>query len=211
MDKYEALDITDKSISMIDYNNNIQLIDIGLPSGNLWADRNIGADSPEQKGLYFAWGETDGFSVEHVKTKIRRFNWPSYKAKQIAADLMPEHDAARAYLGEYFHMPTKEDFEELLSNCYSTITYNYKGTKVTGRVLTSKINGNSIFLPAAGRCRCSSVYGVGEIGLYWSASCDLSLNAWGLFFYYRNPRLESVIKSCGRSVRAVYNSHNNLI
>lgn len=196
---------------MIENNNNIQLIDLGLPSGNLWADRNIGSDSPEQKGLYFAWGEIEGFTAEDVKTKVRRYNWSSYKAKEIAYDLIPENDAAHACLGENYHIPTKEDFEELLENCDSSITYNYKGTMVAGRVLTSKINGNSIFLPCTGRCAYSSLYDASEIGYYWSASFDLSSDPWVLFFYYSNPRLEIGINYFGLPVRAVYNSHNNLI
>lgn len=196
---------------MIENNNNIQLIDLGLPSGNLWADRNIGADSPEKKGLYFAWGEIEGFTAEDVKTKVRRYNWSSYKAKEIAYDLIPENDAAHACLGENYHIPTKEDFEELLENCDSTITYNFKGTMVAGRVLTSKTNGNSIFLPCTGRCAYSSLYDASEIGYYWSASFDLSSDAWVLFFYYSNPRLEIGINYFGLPVRAVFNSHNNLI
>lgn len=196
---------------MIDYKNNIQLIDLGLPSGNLWADRNIGAESPEQKGLYFAWGETVGYTAEQVNAKERIFSWSQYKAKETAADLIAENDAAHALLGEYYHIPTKEDFEELLAYCDSILTYAYKGKMVTGRIFTSKINGNSIFLPAAGRYVHSSLYGASEFGMYWSSTCDLISNAWVLFFYSRKPILDSGIRSCGRSVRAVYNSHNNFI
>ena len=196
---------------MIDYKNKIELIDLGLPSGNLWADRNIGADFPEQKGLYFAWGETVGFTAVQVNAKERRFTWSQYKAKEIYGNLTPEMDAARVLLGDNYHIPTKEDLEELLANCDSTLTYAYKGKMVTGRILTSKINGNSIFLPAAGRCVNSSLYGASEFGMYWSATCDLICNAWVLFFYSRKPILDSGIRSCGRSVRAVYNSHNNFI
>lgn len=196
---------------MIDYKNNIQLIDLGLPSGNLWADRNIGADSPEKKGLYFAWGETVGYTSEQVKAKERRFTWSTYKSKEIAADLIAENDAAHACLGEYYHIPTKEDFEELLAYCDSTLTYTYNGKMVNGRILTSKINGNSIFLPAAGRCSYSSLHGFCEYGSYWSSSRDLICNASVLFFYYQIPKLDSGLRSNGRTVRAVFNSHNNFI
>lgn len=196
---------------MIDYKNNIELIDLGLPSGNLWSDRNIGADAPEKNGLYFAWGEIEGYTALQVMAKERRFTWSQYKAKETASDLIAENDAAHALLGDYYHIPTKEDFEELLAYCDSTLTYAYKCKMVTGRILTSKINGNSIFLPAAGRCTYSSVYGVCEFGMYWSATSDLICNAWVLFFYSRKPILDSGIRSCGRSVRAVYNSHNNFI
>lgn len=196
---------------MIDYKNNIELIDLGLPSGNLWADRNIGAETPEKNGLYFAWGEIEGYTAVQVMAKERRFTWSQYKAKEIYGNLTPEMDAAKACLGEYYHIPTKEDFEELLAYCDSTLTYTYKCKMVTGRIFTSKINGNSIFLPAAGRYIHSSLYGSSEFGMYWSATCDLISNAWVLFFYTRKPILDSGIRSCGRSVRAVYNSHNNFI
>lgn len=196
---------------MIDFKNNIELIDLGLPSGNLWADRNIGADSPEQKGLYFAWGETVGYTAEQVNAKERRFTWSQYKAVDRYVKLTPEIDAARAYLGEYYNIPTKDDFEELLAYCESIITINYNGTMVSGRIFRSKINGNSIFLPAAGRCSFSSLQYVGEFGMYWSATCDLISNAWTLFFYSRPPRLDSGVRCFGRSVRAVFNSHNNFI
>lgn len=196
---------------MIDYKNNIELIDLGLPSGNLWADRNIGADSPEQKGLYFAWGETVGYTAEQVKAKERRFTWSQYKATERYGNLTSDIDAAKACLGEYYHIPTKDDFEELLAFCESIITINYNGTMVAGRILTSKINGNSIFLPAAGRCSFSSLQYVGESGMYWSSNCDLISNAWCLYFYSRPPRLDSGVRSFGRSVRAVFNSNNNLI
>lgn len=196
---------------MIDCKNNIELIDLGLPSGNLWADRNIGADAPEQKGLYFAWGEIEGYTAVQVKAKERRFTWSQYKAKEISADLIAENDAAYALLGEYYHIPTKEDFEELLAYCDSTFTYAYKGKMVTGRILTSKINGNSIFLPAAGRCSFSSLHGAWEFGMYWTSTSDLISNAWVLYFYSQKPILESGVRSFARSVRAVYNSHNNFI
>ena len=196
---------------MIDYKNSIELIDLGLPSGNLWADRNIGAESPEQKGLYFAWGETVGYTAEQVKSKERRFTWSQYKAVERYGKLTPEIDAARAYLGEYYNIPTKDDFEELLAYCESIITINYNCSMVAGRIFRSKINGNSIFLPAAGRCSFSSLKYAGEFGMYWSATCDLISNAWTLFFYSRPPRLDSGVRCFGRSVRAVYNSHNNFI
>lgn len=194
---------------MIDYKNNIELIDLGLPSGNLWADRNIGADSPEQNGLYFAWGETVGFTAEQVNAKERRFTWSQYKAAERYGKLTPEIDAARAYLGDYYNIPTKDDFEELLAYCESIITINYNGLMVSGRIFRSKINGNSIFLPAAGRCSFSSLQYEGEFGMYWSATSDLISNALTLFFYSRPPRLDSGLRIFGRSVRAVFNFHNN--
>ena len=55
-----------------------ELIDLGLPSGTLWMDRNIGASSPEDAGLYFAWGETQGYTADEVG-RTRKFIWKDYK------------------------------------------------------------------------------------------------------------------------------------
>ena len=76
--------------------NGHSFVDLGLPSGLLWADRNIGADLPEQAGLYFAWGETVGFTAEQVIAKERKFNKSSYKlrSKLIETDLSIKQDAA---------------------------------------------------------------------------------------------------------------------
>lgn len=185
-------------------NNNIQLVNLGLPSGTLWTDRNIGADSPEQVGLYYAWGETEGFTDEQVVAGVRSFNRSSYKAKEITADLTPEQDAARAYLGENFHMPTWEDFGELLANCKATWTDNYKGTKVSGHVFTSKTNGNSIFFPVAGFCCNSSVFG--SDGDYWSASWYSSSYAWGLDFNFGSQTMNNARRFYGQPVRGVCKS-----
>ena len=63
--------------------NGHALVDLGLPSGLLWATCNVGATSPAQTGLYFAWGETTGFTIEKCLLGVRKFNKSSYKAKKI--------------------------------------------------------------------------------------------------------------------------------
>ena len=185
-------------------------VDLGLPSGTLWADRNVGADAPEAYGDYFAWGETSPKSI---------YNWSTYKwcngsmytltkyctnsyygtvDNKTILDL--EDDAAYVNMGLEWRMPTHEEMQELLNNCTRTwITQNgVNGYKVTGP------NGNSIFLPAAG-WRQSSSLSAGSIGNYWSSSLAESIpyGAYGLYFesggydwgpFYREP---------GLSVRAV--------
>lgn len=185
-------------------NNNIQLVDLGLPSGNIWVDRNIGADSPEHAGLYFAWGETKGFTVEDVKFGVHSFNQASYKAKEIDDDLTPEQDAAHAYLGKNFYIPTKKDFKELLANCDATWTDNYKGTNVSGHIFTSKTNGNSIFFPASGNCSYSSVDNVGSYGYYWSASCEDAGCAYRFLFDNGGQSVYYGSRLYGFPVRGVY-------
>lgn len=185
--------------------NNIQLIDLGLPSGNLWCDRNIGAFVAEQVGLYFAWGESRGFTVEEINSKVRLFNKTSYKAKYISSDLSSIQDAARSYLGDNFHIPTKYDFNELLLNCNTTWTDNYEETKVSGYIFTSIKNGKSVFFPTTGFSFGPSVIFSREYGYYWSASFS---NANGVYFFVLDEVRVLVDSNCvrhfGLPIRAVF-------
>lgn len=139
-------------------------VDLGLPSGTLWANKNVGAASPEKGGLYFAWGEIVGYGSDANDGRL--FDWDSYKwdnfTKYCSASwvaelgmgivdnktiLDPEDDAATANWGENWRMPTYEEFKELLE--YTTnddATLNGE----SGRVYKSLTNGNSIFLPYTG-------------------------------------------------------------
>ena len=164
--------------------NGHEFVDLGLPSGTLWATCNVGATSPEQAGLYFAWGETTGYTAEQVISRKRAFDNNSYNIRptaSISTDLTLEEDAAHAYMGGNWRMPTKDEWRELIENTASTLVSNYMGKGVKGYLFTSKINKNSIFFPAAGFCDGSSVGGVGSDGSYWSASRN-SFSAWGLGF-----------------------------
>lgn len=157
----------------------VQAVDLGLPSGRLWADRNIGARSPEDVGLYFSWGNVEGvefgkdygFSEEHYN------DTPGAKLK---GDIDAEHDAATVNLGAPWHMPTEDDFVELVENCESEFcsVNGYRGYK-----FTSKINGKSIFFAASGIGDGSSWDFRGSGGFYWSASFVSARDARHLDFY----------------------------
>ena len=176
-------------------------VDLGLSVK--WAAGNIGAKNPEDYGLYFAWGETTGYTAEQVENGERVFYDASYTASAISADLTLEQDAARANLGGDWRMPTKAEYQELIDNCNAVWTENYNGTGVKGRIFTSKVNGNSVFLPAAGYCDNSGGSLVGEEGLYWSASWKSSPSALILEFYSDGQFLGFYQRSCGLSARAV--------
>ena len=128
-------------------------IDLGLPSGTLWATYNVGATKPTEYGDYFAWGETepkevydwntykyakasftDNFLEKWQLDSLTKYN--SGKKYPGAIDnltsLLPEDDAATANWGEKWRMPTKEEQEELYKNCYVVWTDNYNGTDVFG-------------------------------------------------------------------------------
>ena len=183
-------------------------VDLGLPSGLKWAAGNIGAKNPEDYGLYFAWGETTGYTAEQVTSGVREFSSSVYNAgsaASISTNLSPNdgNDAARANLGENWRMPTQAECNELIDNCTSTWTDDYNGTGVAGRLFTSKVNGNSVFFPAAGYCDDSSVNYRGSYGDYWSASWDSSSLAWYLSFLSGSANLDVEIRCCGQSVRGV--------
>ena len=153
-------------------------VDLGLPSGLLWADRNIGADAPEAFGLYFQWGDTEG----HAEGSGYNFSSTNYNSKglnNISADLALSQDAANAALGGSCRMPTRTEFQELYDNCTSEWTTE---NGVAGRRFTSKTNGNSIFFPAAGNYNGTSLGSRGTYGHYWSASFYGSSDAYYLRF-----------------------------
>lgn len=153
-------------------------VDLGLPSGTKWADRNVGAKLPEDTGLYFSWGNTDG----HEAGKDYDFDDDIYDdtpGAELDGDIDLAHDAARANLGEPWQMPTSAHFEELVDNCECEVcTLNgYRG-----RRFTSKINGNSIFMPFAGYISGTGLYNRGSNGGFWSASLCSAANGYNLYF-----------------------------
>ena len=143
-------------------------VDLGLPSGLLWATCNIGASEPWENGLYFSWGNVDG----HAKDSM--YDYESYASTPGASltDSIPvdaKYDAARAYFGGTWRMPTDAEFAELFRKRYTTnewVTQN----GVNGRRVTSKINGNSVFFPASGYCDGTSIDDEGGSGYCWTSS-----------------------------------------
>lgn len=139
-----------------------EYVDMGLPSGNKWATTNVGAAYPEDYGDYFSWGETET-KPEYASSVAWGQNFG-----EIAGD--KTKDAATANWGEKWITPSKADFEELLNNCDAHwITQNGK----EGVKFTSRVNGNSIFLPAAGYKffeRWALRSGSDKILDYWSST-----------------------------------------
>ncbi len=173
--------------------NNHGYVDLGLPSGLLWATCNVGANSPEEYGDYYAWGETS--------TKSEYSDDTYYYSSD--PDVLPlSRDAANANWGGDWRMPTKEEIEELLDEDNCTWTWS----KVAqGPIVTSKSNGNNIFLPAAGYRNNSSLNGAGTNGDYWSSSLLASYpySAYLLGFGSDDYFWGGYYRAFGRSVRAV--------
>ena len=183
--------------------NGHEFVNLGLPSGLLWATCNVGATSPEQTGLYFAFGETTGYSAEQVKKGERSFDSASYTAPSVSENLNLEQDAAHVNLGGNWRMPTKAECQELIDNTTQTWTNDYNGTGVAGKVFTSKVNGKSVFFPAAGLCYNSSVLNVGEQVSCWSASVSNYYDAWSLYLYSVSQTVYDFDKYYGFPVRGV--------
>ena len=180
------------NVSFVDEDSSVRYllkydyINLGLPSGLKWATCNVGATSPEEYGLYFAWGETTGYTIDDVTNGVRGFTKDEYNsgtAASISTNLTLEQDAAHVNLGGKWRMPSTDEFRELLDNCNVVLTDDYNGTGVKGSIFTSRVNGNSIFFPAAGYGYYSHMYDVGSVGKYWSAS-------WASSGYANSLRLE---------------------
>lgn len=139
-----------------------EYVDLGLPSGTLWATMNVGAEKPEDYGDYFAWGETKGYNGGK-----NTFNWNSYKYYDTSfktmtkyctksnygsidnkIELEMEDDAATVNWGVNWQMPSEEQFAELVNENYVTTTWT-KLNDIDGYLIVSKNNGNRIFLPGA--------------------------------------------------------------
>lgn len=153
-------------------------VDLGLPSGVKWADRNVGAKSPEETGLFFSWGNVEGMEIG----KVCDFSEEAYaetEGAKLKGDLDAAHDASTVNLGAPWRMPTDEEFQELYDNCdWEWTTENgYYGMR-----FTSKVNGESIFFAASGYGYGSSWNGRGSYGYYWSASFNSSRSARNLYF-----------------------------
>ena len=126
-----------------------EAIDLGLPSKTKWASCNVGATKPEEYGGYYAWGETEEKETYTWESYIH-WVWVGsyYNLLDLGSDISgTDYDVAHVTWGGDWVMPTYDDFEELFDNCdYEWTTLN----GVDGMKFTSKTNGNSIFLPAAG-------------------------------------------------------------
>ena len=201
-----------------------EYVDLGLPSGTLWAMTNVGTIYDTNYGLYFQWGDTKGYTAEQVGTD-KQFSWEDYKfnpdgdgstmTKYNTTDgktvLDPEDDAARVNWGSCWKMPTVKQCEELLNTKYVTNEYvtNYHDSGVNGLLFTSVSNGNTMFIPAAGDGTGDKIYNVGNRGCIWASALNSQNVKYAWYFYFYNDGSENVNnytdRSSGYSVRAVIN------
>ena len=188
-----------------------EAVDLGLSVK--WAPYNVGATKPEEYGNYYAWGETSTKS---------NYDWPTYRWCNGSNTTMTKYntlsdygavdhrmvldlsdDVAHMNWGSKWRMPTDSEWAELRDNCTWTWTTQ---NSIKGYKVTSKSNGNSIFIPAAGDFMWTSTSAVNTAGDYWSSTLDIGgpSCAWNrMLSASAVVRLNSV-RSVGRSIRPVY-------
>lgn len=197
--------------------------------GPYWATVNVGATQPQEYGLFFAWGETAGYSSSVTTDHI--FNWENYThcngssttlTKYVSSDypsywggsgnldnkltLEAADDAATSNWGGNWRMPTQAEFQALLDNTTRTWQTNYKGIGVKGYLFTGmgEYTGKSIFLPAAGT-RGATIFSQGSTGFYWSSSlyADPRRGSY-LNIYLNHAGIGNYERCYGLSVRPVH-------
>lgn len=192
--------------------NGHEYVDLGLPSGTLWATSVIGGDNP----LYFQWGDIEGWTAEQINNGEKAFADSDYKwsdgsslTKYNTADgntvLDLEDDAAHVHMGGDWHMPTKEQLKELTANTTSTWTTQ---NGVSGKLFTSTINGESVFVPAFGVIDDGGLLNIGSFGCVWSSSVNEGSldHAWALNFSSSTVGMSGYgYRICGHCVLGVIN------
>ena len=193
-------------------------VDLGLPSGTLWATCNIGANKPEGYGNFYAWGETSAKNT---------YNWESYRYAQGTSwndprltkycsksdqgnngfadnltTLLPKDDAATANWGKGWHSPSRAQWEELLEYTTNKLI---KQNGVAGCLFTSKKNGRTLFLPAAGNRIDSELNDAGYDCSYWSQSLDTRFPdcAWIISYDWDDCNIYHAPRDIGYNVRPV--------
>ena len=164
-----------------------EMVDLGLPSGVKWANMNLGADQPSDYGNYYAWGEITP-KDEYTSDSYL------YGTQNLGVDYDiagTENDAAHVNMGNAWQLPTLEQMTELKDKCNWTWTSQ---DNVTGYRVTSKTNGNSIFLPAAGYVSNTTKNFVTTGGVYMSSTQGANLSSFAYTLCYNS------------SDRAIYNS-----
>lgn len=201
--------------------NGHEFVNLGLSSGTLWATCNVGADSPEGYGDYFAWGETQPKATYSESNYIYSHGGYNQLTKYCSQSdfgyngftddlvtLQSDDDAATVNWGEGWRTPTYKEWVELLTKCTHTWTTRngVKGCLFTGR------NGSTIFLPAASSRSDEDSRSVGDDGSYWSSSLNKGFPEYAKGFKFiisfEDCDLYDDLGRCsGRSVRPVCSSH----
>ena len=173
------------------HSNGFDSVDLGLPSAPKRATSNVGANKPSESDLYFAWGETQGYTADQVG-KDKQFNWANYKWNPSGdgktftkyttknATLELADDAAHANMGGDWHMPSPRQCKELIDNTTSELS-NMHG--VGGmKFISKKDKSKFIFFPLIGYAINSSIHNSGRYGYIFAST--LKRNGYGRVFSF---------------------------
>ena len=194
--------------------NGFDYIDLGLPSGTLWATCNVGASKPNEPGLYFQWGDTVGYTKDQIG-KDKQFTWADYKwnpsgdgetftkYKNPGDKLELKDDAAHVYMGGSWHIPSPEQIQELIYNTFQ------------GRVMMERIGGNlfvslkdmskELCFPAVGHAENGSIRGYNGHSISWSSALSTHTTDFGQFLSDSDTStyLSSYSRCYGFTIRGV--------
>ena len=208
-----------------DFNNTngFSYVDLGLPSGTLWATCNVGADKPSDSGLYFQWGDVQGYTKEQVGLKKKfssdwsdykwlrndaftnyRRTFVKYRNSGMVLDILDlEDDAANVNMGGSWHIPTPSQIQELIDNTTNkwTILDRIRGVEFTSKKDSSK----SIFIPAVGFAWNGLVVDTGNCGILWASELSINTIYYGKYLYFNSEytKLSDGFRNDGLSVRGV--------
>lgn len=213
--------------------NKHEFIDFGLPSGTLWATKNVGSKYEYDYGQYFAWGEIKGYNIEpsnegyqivgdkkfmltgddyaygEYQESDSNYGMRKYNNTDNKKVLQKRDDAASVAMGGSWHMPTPEQFAELFNSNQVTLerVENYNNSGVNGTLVTSKTdNTKKLFFPHGGICENGEATGVNEIGEYWTntlQATSLSYQAQAFSIHGRDSSGETSTRPTGRTIRGV--------
>lgn len=194
---YVAYSVQDDKVMYSSLTGLYQMVDLG--AAGIWADRNIGASSPEDAGLYFQWGDSHGYTADQVGVdKVFNFDnyfdttdggstYNKYNNNGGLTVLESEDDAATVHMGSEWRMPTADEFSTLINNTTQVFIdvdgNEFSQQEAQGTVIASgklkgvkfiATNGNSIFIPASGIGYSSSITGINTHSRLWSSDLDVS-------------------------------------
>lgn len=170
-----------------------EYVDLGLPSGTLWATMNVGAENVTDYGNYYQYGKG---SAQYAATS----GDSNYSGTEDPLD--SSVDTAVQVWGGSWHMPTRAQMQELIDNTTYQWVTDYKGSGINGGTFTAT-NGAVLFLPAAGYWYNGSQSNVGNSGIYWGSSPNGSLYAYYLSFNNGSKGVGNISRKYGYSVRPV--------
>ena len=197
--------------------NGFEYVDLGLPSGTMWATCNVGATKPEDNGLLFQFGRVDGYKYGDINHKFKTNDQnkqdtgskyvtltTSGKTYSTSETLDLADDAAHVNMGGKWMMPTRTQYSEMFINTTRKVEI-INGVK--GMMFTSKKNGKRLFVPFAGYWYNGLFYALGSFAYMWSSQVHPSLVDSAYRFRCNSSgyaNMYSYDRSCAFSVRGVF-------